>query len=639
MTQFDYEKLGLKCGLEIHQQLETDTKLFCRCPSTLQGTRKPDFEVKRYMRPVLGEMGTYDKAMLTEYGKGMDIIYEGYNDVICTYELDETPPFPCNSEARKIALKIALLLNANIIEEMHVCRKNYLDGSVPCGFQKTMILGTDGYIPLVNGKKIRIDILSLEEEAARKIKTEDKTNYYRLDRLGIPLIEVTTKPDITSPNECKECAERIGLLLWMTDVKKVIGSIRQDINISIKSGTRIEIKGVQKLGWIPNLINHEVSRQLGLIEIKNLLAKNKLTVNDIPNISIDLTELLKNTNSNFIKKGIKSGEFVYGINFHGFRGIFGKELMENYRFGTEVSSKVKTISGLKGIIHSDEDLKKYKFSDEDIRSIHEKLNYKNEDCFVLVLGTKKKIEKAIQVIISRIQYAFEGVPPETRKALESGNTEFLRDLHGGARLYPDTDSPSIMNIITEIEAIRKDLPEYPWNIMKNFSKKFNTEERLIKKLIFNGKLELFKHLVDIYPENPSLILTTLLETSKALKREGKKTELITDNDYISLFEELKSKQIGKEIIEDIMRMKTEQPHLSISQIKDRLNIKSISLEELQKIIENIVNQNMELIKEREIRSLGPLMGEVMKKVKGNIDGSIVNKELKEQIKKKLEAIK
>ena len=287
MAQYDYNKIGLKCGLEIHQQLETETKLFCRCPSTLQGTRKPDFEVKRFMRPVLGEMGTYDKAMLTEYGKGMDIIYEGYNDVICTYELDETPPFLCNSEARKIALKIALLLNANIIEEMHVCRKNYLDGSVPCGFQKTMILGTDGYIPMQNGKKIRIDILSLEEEAARKIKTEEKTNYYRLDRLGIPLVEVTTKPDISNPTECKECAERIGLLLWMTDVKTIIGSIRQDINVSIKSGTRIEIKGVQKLGWIPNLINHEISRQLGLIEIQSLLKERNLNFKDFPSQPVD----------------------------------------------------------------------------------------------------------------------------------------------------------------------------------------------------------------------------------------------------------------------------------------------------------------------------------------------------------------
>ncbi len=639
MAQYDYKKIGLKCGLEIHQQLETKTKLFCRCPNNLQGTRKPDFEVKRYMRPVLGEMGTYDKAMLTEYGKGMDIIYEGYNDVICTYELDETPPFPCNSEARKIALKIALLLNANIIEEMHVCRKNYLDGSVPCGFQKTMILGTDGYISLENGKKIRIDILSLEEEAARKIKTEEKTNYYRLDRLGIPLVEVTTKPDISTPNECKECAERIGLLLWMTDVKTVIGSIRQDINVSIKSGTRIEIKGVQKLGWIPNLVNHEISRQLGLIEIRSLLKERNLNLESVPSQPVDLTDLLRSSKSSFISKGIKSGNLLYGLNFKGYKGIFGKELMPDYRFGTEISSKVKVITGLKGIIHSDEDLSIYKFSQEEVKKINKALNSEKEDCFVLVLGSKKNLEKAVDVISTRIRDAFEGVPPETRKALESGNTEFLRDLHGGARLYPDTDSPAIINPKEEIDEIGKNLPEYPWAIISNYSKKYDTEPRLIKKLIFKGKLELFNSLIDIYPKNPSIILTTLLETSKALRREGKKIEQIKDADYISIFTELSKKNIGKEIIEDIMRLKTEKPHLSISQIKDELHIKSISLDELKKIISEIVDKNIKLIEEKENRSLGPLMGEVMKVVKGKIDGSIVNRELQKIIKKTLEEMK
>ncbi|MFX1469976.1 MAG: Glu-tRNA(Gln) amidotransferase subunit GatE, partial [Promethearchaeota archaeon] len=397
MEEFDYEKLGLKCGLEIHQQLDTEKKLFCRCPAKLQGNREPDFTIGRTMRPVLGELGTYDKAMLTEYEKGMGIVYEGYNDVVCTYELDDTPPFSCNVEARKIALQIAILVNANIIEEMHVCRKNYLDGSVPCGFQRTMILGTDGYIPLENGKKIRIDILSLEEEAARKIKTENKTNFFRLDRLGIPLVEVTTKPDINNPYECRECAERIGLLLWSTNVKKVIGSIRQDINVSIKSGTRIEIKGVQKLGWIPTLINHEISRQLKLLEIKEDLENRKLDVKNLPINPIDLTELLIKSKSNFISKGIKSGKKLFGINFVGFKGIFGKELMEDYRFGTEVSNKVRLISGLKGMIHSDEDLSKYNFSNEDIKKIKEKLNWKESDCFVLVLGSNKEVSKAMSV--------------------------------------------------------------------------------------------------------------------------------------------------------------------------------------------------------------------------------------------------
>ncbi|MHA2182237.1 MAG: Glu-tRNA(Gln) amidotransferase subunit GatE [Promethearchaeota archaeon] len=635
MGEFDYEKLGLKCGLEIHQQLNTVTKLFCRCPAKLQGTREPDFTVKRKMRPVLSELGVYDEAMITEYQKGMGTTYEGYNDVICTYELDDTPPFQCSIEARNVALQIAMLLNANIIEEMHVVRKNYLDGSVPCGFQRTMILGTDGFITLENSKKIRIDILSLEEDAARKIKTERKTNYFRLDRLGIPLVEVTTKPDIRTPEECREAAERIGLLLWSTNVKKVLGSIRQDINVSITGGIRVEIKGVQKLDWIPVLINHEISRQLKLLEIKEELAKRKLEEKNLSSSPIELTEVLRKTKSKFIAKGIQSGEKIYGINFGGFKGIFGTELMEDYRFGTEVSSKVKLISGLKGLIHSDEDLNKYNLSNEEIKKINEKLDVKEQDCFVLILGSKNEVSKAMDVIINRVKFAYKGVPPETRRALENGNTEFLRELHGGARLYPDTDTAAIFNPEEDVNEIKKNLPEYPWIVIKQYSKKFKTEERLIKDLIFTGRLKLFDKLIEAYQNKSSLILTTLLETTTALRREGKNIDNITDDDFIDIFNLLDKGEISKEAIEEIMNLKADNPELSINQIKKKLNIESISLDDLKKLINEIVDNNSNLIKEKGIRARGPLMGEVMKKVRGKIDGAIVSKELENALKEKI----
>ncbi len=635
MKEFDYEKFGLICGLEIHQQLDSKTKLFCRCPSKLQGTREPDFTLKRTMRPVLGEMGTYDKAMLTEYEKDMSILYEGYNDVICTYEMDETPPFDCNDEARQIALQIALLLNSDIIEEMHVCRKNYLDGSVPSGFQRTMIIGKDGYVELENGKRIGVEFLSLEEDAARKIKTELKTNYFRLDRLGIPLVEITTKPDINRPDECREAAERLGLLLWSTKVKKVLGSIRQDVNVSIKDGTRIEIKGVQKLDIIPILINNEISRQLKLVEIKKELISRNLKVDDVPTESVDLINALSKTKSKFIANGLKNGKKIYGLNFKGFKDIFGKELMEDYRFGTEVSSKVKSISGLKGIIHSDEDLKKYKLSNEDIKRIKTELNTKDEDCFVLVLGTKKKVDKALEVIIDRVKYAFKGVPPETRRYLEDGKTEFLRELHGGARLYPDTDTKAIFNKESEIKQIAKNLPRYPWDVIKEYSKKFNLEEKMIKDLIFTGKLELFDKLTKISSDYSTLIITTLLETTTALRRDKKNVENINDKDFIDIFTLLKNGEIGKEAVEEFMIKKADSPDLSIAEIKEALHISRISEEDLNIIIDGIVNKNIKLINERKLGAMGPLMGEVMEEVRGKIDGKIVSDRLKKAIQQKL----
>ncbi|MHA1459105.1 MAG: Glu-tRNA(Gln) amidotransferase subunit GatE, partial [Promethearchaeota archaeon] len=627
---FDYEELGMKCGLEIHQQLNTKKKLFCRCPSKLLGKKEPDFTIKRLMRPVLGEMGTFDKAMLTEYEKNISIEYECYNDAICTYELDETPPFSCNSEARKIALKIALLLNSNIVEEMHVCRKNYLDGSVPAGFQRTMILGTDGFVMLKTGKKVGIEILSLEEDSARKIKTFNKTNYFRLDRLGIPLVEITTKPDINNPEECRECAERLGLLLWSTNVKKVLGSIRQDINVSIKKGTRIEIKGVQKLDWIPTLINHEISRQIGLLDVKEELERRKLTERDVHNKFLDLTDSFSKTSANFASKEIASGKKLYGINLKGFKNIFGKLLIKDYRFGTEVSSKVKSLTGLSGIIHSDEDLTKYKKS---------KLNSKEDDCFVLVLGTEEEGSKAITTVVERVKQAFKGVPPETRKALENGNTEFLRELHGGARLYPDTDSRAIMNDINNINDIKENLPDYPWNVMEEYANSYHIEESSVKQLFFTGKLNLFKKLIKIYPDNPSIIINKILNTITALRREGKNIENIKESDFEEIFMFLKNKEISKEAIEEIMIMKADHPELTIIDIKERLKLESISLEELSKIIDDVIDDNIEILKQKGMRAIGPLMGEVMKQVRGKIDGAIISREMKNKLNLKLKELK
>jgi glutamyl-tRNA(Gln) amidotransferase subunit E len=640
MPQYDYKNLGLKCGLEIHQQLDTKTKLFCRCPSELQGTKPPDFTILRYMRPVLGEMGEYDEAMLTEYEKGMTIIYEGYKDSICTYELDETPPFECNPEGIDIAILIGSLLKMTIFNEIHISRKNYLDGSVPCGFQRTSVIATDGELILESGKKMRIDFISLEEDAARRIKTENKTNYFRLDRLGIPLVEITTKPDIRTPQEARDCAERIGLLLWGTGkVRTILGSIRQDLNISIATGNRIEIKGVQKLDWFIPLINNEISRQLKLVEITEILKKNNRKPEDIKKNIIDLSEELKNTKCSFVNKGIKSGKKLLGINLSGFNGLYGIELQPNRRFGTEVSSKVTQISGLKGLIHSDEDLSKYGFSETEMSIIKNKLNSKDEDCFVLVLGKQKNAMKAMDVIIKRTKLAFNGVPGETRRALEDGNTEFLRELHGGARLYPDTDSKAIPITNDRIKNIQKNLPEFPWDLMKSYSKQYEISENSIKELIFEGKLKLFEKLIEVYNDNPTLIITTLLETTKALSRDGINIINLTDNHYLELFTALKNNEIGKEIIEDILMAFSKSPSLSLREVKKQLKITRLSEDELITIIQKLVNKEANLIKENEMRAFSPLMGELMKKAKGKIDGKIIAEKLKKAIKNKLEELK
>jgi Glu-tRNA(Gln) amidotransferase subunit E-like FAD-binding protein len=284
-------------------------------------------------------------------------------------------------------------------------------------------------------------------------------------------------------------------------------------------------------------------------------------------------------------------------------------------------------------------MSKYNLSNDDIKNIKENLSSKEEDCFVLVLGSKKEVKKAMKVIINRTKFAFRGVPPETRRALETGNTEFLRELHGGARLYPDTDTEAIFNLEEEINEIKENLPEYPWITIQQYSRKYKVEERLIKDLIFTGRLNLFDDLIKLYSDNPSLIFTTLLETTIALRREGKNIENISNNDFLEIFTLLKKKEISKEAIEEVMSLKADSPDLSIDQIKKKLKIEKLSLEDLRKMIGETIKNNSKMIKEKEMRAKGPLMGEVMKKARGKIDGAIVSKELEIAIKEKLKELK
>ncbi len=261
--------IKLKAGLEIHQQLNTN-KLFCNCPSVLRKD-KPDYKIKRKLHLVAGEEGVVDVAAKFEAEKEREFEYEGYYDNCCLVELDEEPPHLINQEALKIAIQISLLLNCEIIPYTQIMRKTVIDGSNVSGFQRTVLIAKNGWVE-IGKKKIGIESVCLEEDAARIISQKKNKIIYRLDRLGIPLIEIATKPEISSPEEAKEVALKIGEVLRACDVKRGIGTIRQDLNMSVcvdgEWGRRIEIKGVQEPRLIEKTIKLERERQIKLIKKK-----------------------------------------------------------------------------------------------------------------------------------------------------------------------------------------------------------------------------------------------------------------------------------------------------------------------------------------------------------------------------------
>ncbi len=455
----DYSALGFKCGLEIHQQLMTERKLFCRCPAGLYNDKTDyDAEVVRHMRPTLSELGEYDGTALMEFRTRKTIVYRLKNRTACTYEVDDTPPFKIDRQALEIALRIALMLKTNIVGELHITRKQYLDGSIPTGFQRTGIIGIEGEIPLSN-RKVRIIQISLEEDSCREVSDIGHMRTYITDRLGMPLIETVTYPDMTTPDEAAEAGYYLRYLARSSgQVRSGIGAARQDVNVSITGGTRIEIKGVAHIAWIPELTHNEAFRQKALLEIAEQLNLNldvarwKLIHKNVP------PRLLSGFYS--MMPDLPASHRLIAVNLPGFKNILSFFTQPRRVFADELSDRLKVIACLEkpNILVSEHCRDELVLSETDLDSLRELLKSRDNDAQVLIWGHEDDIPTAIETIDERCRMAFEGVPNETRKGLPDGTTIFERVLPGADRMYPDTDSAPIPIEDDLIEKLQQDLP-------------------------------------------------------------------------------------------------------------------------------------------------------------------------------------
>jgi len=455
----DYHRLGFRCGLEIHQQLKTDKKLFCRCPAGLYQPKDDyDAEVIRHMRPTLSELGEYDGTALMEFRTRKNITYRLKNESACTYDIDDTPPFALNKEALKIALEVSLLLKSSIVGELHITRKQYLDGSIPTGFQRTGIIGIEGEIPLTH-KKVRIIQLSLEEDSCREVSDIGHERIYTTDRLGIPLIETVTYPDMLTPAEAAEAAHYLRFLTRSTGkVRTGIGAAREDVNVSITGGTRVEIKGVAHISWIPRLTHNEAYRQKALLEIQKIL---KTRINDPDQWKIHHKAIKPDTFNHEIPRlsqAQDNGHEIIAVNLPDFAGILSFFTQPGRILADELSGRLKVIACLEkpNMIHS-EQLQPI-LNEENLSSLQKLLNSRPQDAQIVFWGPPEDIKTALETIDERGRLAFEGVPNETRKSLPDGTNIFERVLPGPDRMYPDTDSPPIAIAEQLIENIRQDLP-------------------------------------------------------------------------------------------------------------------------------------------------------------------------------------
>lgn len=620
----DWEKLGLKMGLEIHQQLNTQHKLFCPCKTELIDDEHNEL-IRRNLRPTQSELGEIDRAALQESLRNLNFQYEAYNYNTCLVETDDEPPHSLNEEALEISITIAALMNMHIVDEFHTMRKQVIDGSNTGGFQRTGLVATDGYLDTPYGR-VAIESLGLEEDAARRIETTDDYTEFRLDRLGIPLAEITTDPSMHNPEQVREVAYMIGQVLRSTNVKRGLGTIRQDLNISISEGARVEIKGVQNLDLMSTIVENEVTRQLNLIDIKKELnERNAEVLEEIH----DLDELFKNTES----KILKSAESIKAVVLKGFDGLIGREVQPGRRFGTEIASYAKK-RGVSGIFHSDE-LPAYGITQEEVDKVAEFLDIGPEDAFIIVAHDEDIAISALEEVKRRANLGFEGVIEETRKSLDDGNTEYMRPLPTANRMYLETDIPLFKITDELVEPIKNNLPELPDVKKERIIKEYNLSEDLANQLVKRLEADVFEDILCDVDVNPTPVASLLAYDLREIKREGYDITILTTQHFKDLFQLLADGKIAKDSVTKLATAIIESPEEEVIKIAENNNLTLLSEGEVCEIIANIVAKNENMVKERQMGAMGPLMGMSMKELKGKADGSLVNKIVKEEIQKLL----
>lgn len=604
----NYKELGLKIGIEIHQRLNTK-KLFCDCTSKQQDNENN--EITRKLRPVAGELGGIDPAAMHEHLRDKTFVYKAFPNESCLVETDSEPPHDVNPDALKTVLKICKLFDATIVDEVHVMRKTVIDGSNTGGFQRTMVVGLNGAIETSFGK-IKIDGIALEEEAARIEDQTPNKSIYKLQGLAIPLVEIGTEPKAKTPDEALELAFKLGSALRALNIQRGIGSIRQDVNVSIRAGERVEIKGFQEVKKIPELIDNEINRQLALLLIKQELETRKFNPENIP-APKDVTDAFSQTSCNFIKRIVKDQGFVYAIHLPKFRGLL-KENCGGHTFGKELSYYAQP---LQGMIHTDEKLETYEIVNE-IEEAKGKFNFSDKKDLIAIVAGKNKgdVIKAAKSVINRAKKCLEGVPKETRVALPDATSKFTRPLPGSDRMYPETDLPPIVMDLDYVKKIKK--PE-TLEERKMFLDKVLPEE-LANQILTSEHYDTFKSMTG---QDPVLIATTFLSTMKNLQRKGVDPKRLTKQQLQKVFDLVERNKLPKDsvpkVVEEVARgRKLEEAIEKFGRMTD---------DQIDKLVDKIVDSSP-------VKKISVLMGNFMKEAEGRVSGEDAAKAIEKKLGKK-----
>ena len=552
-TSIDYSEVGLICGLEVHQQLLTEQKMFCRCPAR-RYTTTHDGEVLRHMRPTLSELGEYDGTALMEFKTKKNIIYLLHEENVCTYEMDDTPPFLVNQQAVDIAIEQCLMLGCDIVDEVHIARKQYLDGSIPTGFQRTAIVGVNGRLPF-RGRELSITQVSVEEDSCREVSDNGHLIIWRTDRLGMPLIETVTGPDLRTPEEVEEAILLIGRVCRSTGHVRVgIGASRQDVNVSVRGGRRVEIKGVPKAGWAPRLVHGEAVRQVNLLRLRDELHHRGFTSPETVAVeSVEVTDLFATSAFASLRRDawerwvadqvrrpgfeLGAGPFtVRAARLKGLAGTLSWPTQPDCIFANELAGRVRVIAGLDQhpiLLHS-EKWPDYQGWLQELRRVRARLHCESDDAVVVVWGPEEDTLTAVNEVRLRYADATSGIPNETRQPFPDGSTDFERILPGPDRMYPDTDSPPSRVTRERVDRLRATLAPRPWEREARYAAA-GVPRHTIHYLIRRGGAALVDRVVGEAGADLRQACFLFGERLKGLRRAGVAVDRITPERWCELF--------------------------------------------------------------------------------------------------------
>lgn len=562
----DYQAVGLISGLEVHQQLLTEEKLFCRCPAGLY-THTHDGEVLRHMRPTLSELGEYDGTALMEFKTKKEILYLLNRLNVCTYEMDDTPPFLVSQPAIDVAIELCLMMSMDVIDEVHIARKQYLDGSIPTGFQRTAIIGVNGFLPF-KGRRLTVTHVSVEEDSCREVQDRGHRIVFRTDRLGMPLTETVTGPDLRTPEEVRDAILLCGRVARSTGhVRTGIGAARQDVNVSVRGGSRVEIKGVPRAPYVVKLVHNEAVRQVNLLRLRDALHERGITgPADLRMHAHDVSDIFAGADLGFVQRALAAGDKVYGVRIEGVQGLAQHPTQPDTVFLDELSGRVRVIACLDEppIVLDGARLPEFPGLHRTRERLRRKLRVGERDDFFLVWGPEADCRTAAEEIRLRFADATQGVPKETRQALPGGYTTFERILPGPDRMYPDTDSPPTRITKERVDRLRRSLPPPPWVREERYAG-WGVPQETAWYLIRRGGAAIVDEVVARTGVDGRTAALVIGQQAKALARAGVPVGRLGVAEWTELFDLYTDGRIPREAIRPVARAMALQPGLSATE--------------------------------------------------------------------------